>query len=266
MKAEDFTYDGIALSSLGYIIVNFDDSSGFDSVDTDSQRSFNNFSFFGGKWQPLSISIYKDILKIEISFIKNPTVYDDMTISLANIRSIKRWLNRPDFHELRITNNEYNGIFWMCSANIEEVHHLGECIGFTATFYTDRPFALGDLEDIYGSVAANESITFNDKSDEIGYIYPDFEVTLASSGNLSIVNSFDGRETIINNCTANEKIVMSKMMQISSSLVAHKVCDDFNWRFPRICNSFGNTTNTFTFSLPCSYKITYNPIIKVVIA
>lgn len=268
MVADDFIYDGTQLSDLGFMIGYLDDADAVGTVETDSQRSFNSFSLFGGKWQPLSFTTYKNSLQIEMSVIKNPCAGsdDDPSISLAEIRRIKRWLNRPTYHELRIVNPEYEHVFWMGSANVEEIHHLGKCVGFHITFSTDRPFALGDTENFHGEVASNGTVTINDISDEIGYIYPDFEITLLDNGDLEIINSFDGRITDIKGCSSGETITMSKVMQITSSLPAHKVYNDFNWRFPRICNSYESAENVFSFSLPCTYSISYNPIVKAVIA
>ena len=216
MGANDFVYDGISLSSLGYIIVEFDSSSGFDDIKSDSQRDFDSFSLMGGKWMPLSVSTYKDSLKLSFSIMKNPVNADsqeDLYISVSDIRAIKRWLNRPTFHTLRAIydNDEYAGIFFNASANVEEVHFLDKCVGFNIDFTTDRPFALGDEITISGSVAANGTITITDASDEIGYIYPDVQITCGSSGTLNILNDFDNSATIIQGCSADEVITISNV-------------------------------------------------------
>ena len=266
MTAVDFIYDGIYLSSLGYMIGYLDDVNALDTVGTDSQRSFGSFSLFGGKWQPLTVAYYKDSLRIGISIVKNPCNGDDMSISLSEIRAVKRWLNRPTYHELRICDDDYDGIFWMGSGNVEEVHNAGRCVGFNVTFYTDRPFALCDEKVFSGEVSGSGTVIIDDSSDEIGYIYPTFDIKVLSSGNLNITNSFDERVTVIKNCVANERINMTKVMQITSSTRGHAIGDDFNWKFPRICNDIGKTENGFMFSLPCEYSIKYNPIVKAVIA
>lgn len=269
MTAEDFIYDGIQLSSFGLMIGYFDGPSDLDGVDTDSQRTFNNFSLFGGKWQPLSVSTYRDTLRITMSIIRNPCdaeTQEDMVISLDDIRKIKRWLNRPDFHELRLVDPEFDGIFWNGSCNVEEVHAKGKCVGFNLTFDTDRPFALADPVTYSGSVEAGGHVAIDDISDEIGYIYPDVEITLRGGGDFSIHNSMDDRTTLIKNCTSGETITVSKVLVIESSLASHKIMDDFNWKFLRIGNTYSDRINMLTFSNACEYKITYNPIVKAVIA
>ena len=267
MRATDFIYDGVNLSAFGFMIADINDSSGLGTVTTDSQRSFSNFTMFNGAWQPLTISTYKDTLRIELSIVKNPCNGGDMIISLDEIREIKRWLNRPTFHKIRLLdeNGEFDGIYWNGSANVQEIHHMGACVGFTVTFYTDRPFALSDECGYKGSVAANGTVEIIDVSDEEGYIYPEIIITPKSAGTLDICNSFDDRHTIIRDCVNGETITITRELQISTT-TSRNIGRSFNWKFLRICNTFGNRKNVFTFSLPCDYTITYNPIVKAVMA
>lgn len=270
MRAVDFVYDGIQLSSYGFIIADFDDNSDLGSVTTDSQLSFTNFSMFNGKWQPLSISTYKDTLRIEFSIIRNPCNIESeekMFLSLSEIREFKRWLNRPTYHELRIIDDsgEFDGIFWNGSANVEEVHALGKCVGFDITFYTDRPFALGDTLTYKGTVDMNGVVKIVDASDDEGYVYPEIKLTLQTDGDLEITNSFDERTFLINDCVSGEVITITPELQILTS-ENREIGKAFNWKFLRICNNFRNRMNEFTFSLPCQYEIKYNPIVKAVIA
>lgn len=267
MRATDFIYDDVQLSSLGYMIGYIDGAGDLEAVDTDSQKTFGSLTLFGGKWQPVTVATYKDALRFTFSVIKDPCVFGDLIeISLEDIRYFKRWLNRPEFHKLRIVDDEYEGIFWNGSANVKEIHNSGVCVGFEVTFYTDRPFALEDDIMWKGTAQADEQIKLIDTSDEIGYIYPDMKIEVLSAGDLTIQNSRDEKHTLVANCVANEIITFNKVLQINSSIQSHKLADDFNWFFPRISNGYEDTENIFTFSLPCNYEITYNPIVKAVIA
>lgn len=108
-----------------------------------------------------------------------------------------------------------------------------------------------------------EEVIIEDSSMEIGYIYPEITIRCLEDGNLSIYNDFDQRETIVENCSADEEITFSKYLQIESSLSEHEIYDDFNFVFTRIGNNFVTGENILTFSLPCEFTITYNPIRKV---
>lgn len=270
MQADDYLYDGITLSAMGYILADTDDSSGLNTIETDSQRSFSSLSMFNGAWQPLSVSTYKDALKIEFSVVKNPCnapSQEDMYLTLNEIRQFKRWMNRPTFHEFRIfdKSGDYDGIFFMGSANVEEIHVMGHCVGFDVTLYTDRPFALADEVVITGDVVANGTVKITDFSDEEGYIYPEITLELKQGGNLEIVNDFDDRHLLIKNCVVNEVITITRELQISTSK-PRNIGKYFNWKFIRISNNYKNRVNNITFSLPCKYTIKYNPIVKAVVA
>ena len=99
-----------------------------------------------------------------------------------------------------------------------------------------------------------------------GYIYPDITITLKSAGDLKIMNEFDKRETVVRGCSSGETLTFTHLLQILSSNKSHELGDDFNYKFIRINNEYGNTLNKLTFNLPCTYSISYNPIAKVVIA
>ena len=104
--------------------------------------------------------------------------------------------------------------------------------------------------------------SLNDTSYEEGYIYPVTEITISESGNLNIYNALEDRNTCIANCTANEVITMDYPI-IQSSLSSHNIQNDFNWNFFRIANTYDNSRNDLTISIPCTIKVTYSPIVKV---
>ena len=88
------------------------------------------------------------------------------------------------------------------------------------------------------------------------------KIKCLSSGNLIINNSIENRDTVIKNCTQNEIISLDYPI-IESTLISHKLQNDFNFNFVRIANTYENTLNKLTFSLPCEVQLSYNPIKKV---
>ena len=82
----------------------------------------------------------------------------------------------------------------------------------------------------------------------------------------NVMNEFDKRETVVRGCSSGETLTFTHLLQILSSNKSHELGDDFNYKFIRINNEYGNTLNKLTFNLPCTYSISYNPIAKVVIA
>lgn len=274
MTFKYFTYNGISLKDKDYIVFDVDDRSSLGAIDSaDSQLNFNHASFINGKFQPFTATTYDDQLTMELSIMKNPCTADlvedgdGYVISETEMRELKRWLNSPTPQKLTVQDDDYAGIYWLGSFNCEDITMAGDKVGLKLTFTCANPFGFQDDVTVTGDVEENGTITIDDKSDELGYIYPRIVLTLKAAGNLKLTNSFDGRMTEIDNCVNGETITITPTLQISTDKVAHnKIADDFNYRFLRISNNYNNKTNIITVSLPCSYTISYKPIAKAVIA
>jgi len=263
----DFRYRGELLSDHGYVICDFGGSSptaSVSAVTTDSQRDFTSVKMFGGKYHPIAYYTYDSALVMEMSICKADIVSDEV-ITPAEAVALKRWLEAPSPQQLKIGETGYENYFWNGTFNVEEVRLYSDIVGFNLTFTSTAPFGYKDKVEFTGTVAANGTVAINDKSDEEGYIYPNISVTLSSGGILRITNSFDGRQTVIYNCVSGETITFTSLMQITSNIESHELGDDFNYKFVRIHNSYSDSVNTLTFSLPCSYTISYTPVGKVVI-
>lgn len=273
MKARDLTYAGETLSSHGFMIGGFDNVPAGDDVTTDSQRNFNMVSMFQGAYQPFVYASYEDHLTMEFSVMKYPLSkindaisQDHFEISQQEIRQMKRWLSRPIPHKLSFIDSEFDGYYWEGSFNVSEVYLNGAPYALKLTFESNRPFAIQSEKKFKGTLAANESFSIHDVSDEIGFIYPKLIVTCLESGLLRLTNSYDDRITIVNNCSADEIITFTPLLQIESNLDTHSVYEDFNYQFLRIGNTYETRKNVITSSLPISYVLTYEPVAKVVIA
>jgi len=264
MRGCGFTFRGETLESHGYMICEFDGSSTAGPVTTDSQRSYNSISMFSGKRKPIMFFTYEDALVVKISICKRSDEDEDIRITPPEAAALKRWLGSPTPQILRLDDPDFTGYHWVGVFNVEEIHHAIGCVGFDLTFTSVAPFGYKEEVVLKGAVAAGGSITINDTSDEEGYIYPDVSITLRASGDMIIENSFDGRQTIIKNCVNGETITMTNLLQLTSSHSRHSIGDSFNYRFVRISNNYTHAENKLTFSLPCTYSISYKPIAKVV--
>lgn len=299
----NFIYDGTSLSSLGYMICSLESNNSFDTITTDSQRTFSNVSMYGGKYMPFTISRFEDRLEFSFNIIKNICDGDmkKYNITVNECRYLKRWLSRPDAHVLKIASREYMNIYFEGSFNVQEVFYGEYRIGLSLTFITNRPFAMhepviftkvfdGEPElydidlDLVNSqlqedpdneellaekteiLEKKESciLRISDISDEVGYVYPDIEIVCNESGHLCLTNSFDGREMIINNCTKGETIVINHNLIIGSDNPDHDIQNNFNYEFLRISNDYYSNSNNITCSLSCKVKISYSPVAKVV--
>lgn len=266
MNAVDFEYDGQYLNDFGFIICDFNDTSGTNITSAGSNISFKKVSRYGGNIHSLTSTQYEECIEAVFDICKDPDVYDDLEISNDEFRDLMRWLNRKEFLKFRISDPDldYDTCYYNASFNIEKIKVAEKLYGLRLTMETDKPFGYGleqrmkwDFSEI------KPSHVFNDMSDEIGFIYPSIVVTCKDSGNLEISNDLCNTTTRIKNCTNGEVLTMNAETQIiSSSIESHKISEDFNYEFFCIGNTYDNRRNTITASLPCTLEIIYTPIIK----
>lgn len=262
MKSCDFEYDGLTLSDMGYVMCKFD-SSGIQTVSNGSQITFNTVSMLNGQKHELTDVTYDECLKITFQICKNPCSRDQLEISVRDLRNLMKWLNRKDFHKFKLLNDEYMDLYFEASFNISTIEIGDKICGLELEATTNRPFALHDpVSIIIKNTESNSKKIITDISDEEGYIYPYMEVEILESGILTIHNDLENRTMQINNCIAGERITLDYPI-ISSSISSHKIQDDFNWNWFRIYNTFQNSQNILTISIPCTIKIKYSPIVKV---
>jgi hypothetical protein len=262
MKAYDFCYGSKNLSDFGFIICNFGDK-GLDTVSDGCQISFNTVPVLGGTKYELTSTQYEDCLETTIQICKHSCNGGVQEITETEHRNITKWLNRKKFLKFKPLSEEYIDLYFEASFNISRIELDGRLFGFELEVRTNRPFALKEPRIIkINNTAANGKHFINDISHEEGYIYPHTEITISQNGNLKIHNAIENRDTYIANCVAGEVITMDYPV-IQSSISSHNIQNDFNWNFFRIANTYENSRNDLTISIPCSIKIEYSPIVKV---
>lgn len=250
MLAYDFEYDGEYLKDWGYIICNSDSSGGFETINSDSQLTFDTVSQFHGKLFELTTSHYDDHIELTFQICKFSCEDGISPMTVYETRELKRWLNRPEFHRFKLIQPDWADIYMEGSFNVNNIEFKERVYLLELTFISNRPFALHEpIKYEFQTSNSNKKFSFFDCSDEIGYIYPDIEITCLSDGDLEI---------------NNEKITFTKDLVLSSSIQTHKIQNDFNYIFFRISNSYGNRKNILTFSKPTKVKIIYSPYIKAV--
>lgn len=262
MNAYDFEYDGIHLSDLGYVICKFD-SDGLQTITNGSPITFNTVSTLSGSKHELISSEYTSCLESTFHICKDTCADDDMEITTEELRYLASWLNRKGFHKFKLLHPGYDGLYFEASFNISKIELEDKIYGLELNLVTNRPFALRDQRKItINNLESNGVKSINDDSDEEGFIYPYTEIEIIDSGDLKIHNSIEDRTTFIKGCTAGEKIILDYPV-IHTSIDSHKIQDDFNWVFLRIANTFRNSKNDLTISIPCNIKLTYSPIAKL---
>ena len=265
MIAKDFEYANEFLSDWGYMICSTDSSSSLDSVDDTSSLQFDSASLFNGKYLPLTVSYYEDRAEITFHICKFICPEGLTPFSVFEIRELKRWLMRPEYHKFKLIQPNWAEIFMEGSFNVSQLEMNGVVYVLELTFISNRPFAMHEpITYKFTSSSSNNTFSFFDVSDEIGHIYPNVKITCLKSGTLEITNSIEDRSTIIKNVSINEVIQFTPSLVISTSKSTHEIQNDFNFTYFRIANKYGCRKNSLSFSLPCSIEITYSPYVKVV--
>lgn len=265
MKALDFEYDGYFLSDFGFMICSFGDK-GLETISNGSKISFNTTPIFNGSKSLLIQDKYDDNIETSFAICKNPCVTSSRDVEIITSQDesqIMRWLNRKRFKKFRVLQEGYEDIYFEGSFNVDKYILDGNVVGFELTFTSNRPYAIYEPIIYNFSIPTeNSSYVINDISDEIGHIYAKVKITCKASGDLIIHNSIEDRNTVIKNCTENEVIELDNPI-ITTSLLSHKIQNCFNFNYVRIANTYENTLNKLTFSLPCEVELSYSPIKKV---
>lgn len=290
MYITDFEYDGVSLSSKGYMPCNFGASSGEDVVDTGAKITFNKVAFNSGRKYHLTSSKYNDCVSISFDICKNSDCfYSDEVITNSEYVDICRWLNRQEFKPLKLicnyyehTNSNNSDIDEYCyyngSFNIDEIKVGDILYGLRLTFESDSPFGYIP-ETTTLEFLSNGSATVADNSDDTGWHYPTFKITCKADGDLTLKNTTHSVTTVIKNCKNGEVITVDSLNQIimidsypissANPTATHKIENDFNYIFPKVCNSRSklgdNRSNVFTASLPCTIEITTNRTVRKII-
>ena len=262
MKAFDFEFDNINLSDKGFVICSFGEK-GLDTVSNGSTITFNTVPTNNGSKHELVSTQYEDCLEATIQICKFSCGADIKEITPTEFRDLTRWLSRKKFLKFKILDQEHIDLFYEAAFNISRIEIDGRLYGLELNVITNRPFALKEPRTItIKNTSKDGKYSLNDTSYEEGYIYPYTEIAIAESGNLNIYNAIEDRNTYIANCVAGEVITMDYPI-IQSSISSHNIQNDFNWNFFRVANTFENSRNDLTISLPCTIKVKYSPSVKV---
>ena len=270
MYAIDFEYDNQYVSDYGFIVCNFNASSGANTVDAGSKITFNKIAKRNGKENSLIEMKYGECLQCQFDICKNPDIYDykDRKITTDEFRDLMRWLNRPEFHRFQIIDDSEKfrePCYFNASFNIEKIFVADELYGLRLTMETDKPFGYGETQTVTKDIIQSDSkFKIYDISDEIGETYVDVGIVCKSDSDISITNEDIADNTMtITNCKNGELIhIDGSNLIITSSDNKHDICSDFNYEFLKIRNTYNTRLNNIAVNTPCKITIEYIPIIK----
>lgn len=261
MEAYDFEYDGIRLSDMGYMICVIDTSLE-NAIPTGIEMTPNTVSTFGGKKYELTSNSYNDTITSTFEICKRCN--KDWHMTVDEVRTIARWLNRINYHKLKFIGDEYLDFYYGAKFNVSQVEKNGRILGLQLDMVTNKPYATHEPVRMSFSPAKETQYIIQDFSDEEGFLCPDVDIELREDCdlNIKIYHSNDTlSDTTIKNCKSGEKISLNYPV-ILSSLETHDVADDFNWDFPKIGNVYNDAKNKVLISNACKISFYYSPIVK----
>ena len=221
----NFTYDGIALRSFGFIVCTFNTATQ-DTISNGSNIEFSTIPINGGTHFALANSKYSEALTATFTICKDPCVPNyNPVLSVAEISQITSWLNRRDFHELRVDTSGYENLFFVGSfRNVSRIEFGGDVIGLQFEFIANAPFAYENEREDTLTFTHGGIQDLNVYTDDLGEFYPEVTVECGNAGNLRI------NECVIKNCQVNEIITLN-YPTISTSESNHDIQNDFNYKF-----------------------------------
>ncbi len=267
MQMIDFEYNGEKLSDRNFILCSFDGAT--EDIEVANQISINQVKAPNSNKSMAVGASYDDNLSRPFSICKNICDdNDDLALSDAELNGIMRWLNRKRFCKFKpiYDDGSFENVYFNATFNIGLVKVGGNIVGLNLTLNTDAPFGFVEpLTYNYTFNTENTSLVINDTSDEVGHVYCTTTIKCLAAGDLTISNSLDTNNTvIIKNCVANETITLYGEQKMIKSDKTHKtLCNDFNYNFLRINNTYDDVKNVFTSNLACEITLSYSPIRKV---
>lgn len=249
-----FIFNGINSETYGIICVYFDQLERTYSAGCQTETNLvmaqktNTFNIQSNSYtEPISFKM--QIINIDGS---------DMTSALR--RRIRKWLKMDtmNFHLLQMNGEEYSGIQYFAKfSNPNEIVVSG-VVGLEYTVTTNAPFGFSPVKkERFTITDTNKSKTIfinNDCPETM--IYPSFEITVATAGNLEITNSSEENSNLkfkIENCSKNEKLAIDCELPKMGSSTGHNAYSDWN-KNPVILK---DGKNTLTFNLPCQVVMEY---------
>lgn len=276
MVLRDFTYDGIALSEMSGTLCVFDRAYEAESdignhLDIQQVRPPRSYQ------SRIIATPYLENMSKSFSICKDTCTDLETTVyTEEEIDEMMRWLNRKEYLEFRpifddasFEDSHYNATF-----DVRPVLGQGGVIGFNLKMTTDSPFAYRDR--YTKTKKENQSVlSFDDISDEIGFLYGDLTITCKEAGGIRIVNDASPNDPItIDNCVSGETITLlgkTKIIQTDNANHSHTLHDDFNFEFLKIANTYENRKNTIHVykmhqtplsDFSCELTVSYDPVRK----
>ena len=262
MTESDFMFDGRKLSDFGYIITH---DGILDETGVVSAMTYTNIKGARSDINRKAAYNYDDVYHVDINIMKNPCQDGNIDLTNNDISEMTKWLCRKEYKWFRwVDEIGQDEIWWEVQINVDKIVYGDSIVGLTLHVTANRPYGLSQPYE-FEWIGGLTDTTVYVHSDEEGYIYPDMVITVKGGGDVVITNQYEDRSTIIKNCSNMEKftIVGGDIKQITSSVAKHDLSRDFNYKFLRLCNRYGDAINRLDVSANANITLSYRGIRKV---
>ena len=181
-----------------------------------------------------------------------------------------RWLNRRDGHkEFQLVSQVgYEDLYFYAQINVKPLKCRGRVYALELSVGTNLSFAVRKCSKDFTISTANETQTITDISDDIGDTPILMQVTSKGAGTLTIANNrLSAKEQTEIKSVVNDEIFTLDGVNLIATDSADRtdapLSKRFNYRFPKLVNTYENTENVFTFSLPCTVHVEWDSPVKV---
>ncbi len=237
------------------------DTTGLETVLSGSEFSAEQVNIVGTDEFVIINNDYSSSISFKFQTCKINNNCTPEEITAEEFSKINRWTNRKESHKFKCDKSGYENIYFLGRFNIQEIKINDIIYGVEFTFISDYPYAF--MDEIAQEFSGKEFMVYN-HSDEIGDLYPYTTITCNEAGNLTLTNTMDNEIFELKNCSKGEVITIdNKNMVITSSNLNHRLYDDFNFNYIKLCNTYEERRNIFTSSLNINMEIKYSPIRKV---
>ncbi len=269
MILTDFEWCGQSGSLYGLLPCYINSSSEIAVNDGGATIEFNTSNISSSnKWNFLS-SKYSNVLSGTFQVCKNPCITTSTYFDTEDLRAMNRWLcQKNGYHKFKIIKEEgaeYPEFYFNAFLNVKKIEAFGHVIGLEITVTTDAPFAYFEPKKAIMNLSAPDlKYIYIDMSDEVGTLYPTYQITCHADGDYVIKNTLSGIQSKILNCCSGEIIYMdSEHKIISSNIRNDDLIKSFNFGWLDIQNTLSERKNIYSANLPCKIEMMYSPIAKI---
>lgn len=272
MYTINYEYDGKELVDFGLMLCQFDSSGGLETITSGADIKLNSSKSVGSNRTRFHSTSYEEVSYPPFQVCKNPCIDDNPYLEPNEVSAFQRWMCRKDgYHPFKPIQDNMQDIYWNATFSCKQIELNGQIVGLELTMYSDSPYAYLAIQPITYSLNGGDSFSLYDMSDEVGYVYPQVEITCNGTGKLVLKNNLDNKKTELTNLIDGEIIVLDgENKVISSSIERENLANSFSYYYPRIFNKIVDGVdvreNIFKLSddsISCTITFKYSPIIKV---